>query len=224
MTDDLVLPVDEAHLTALGLSTHILEYANAYRLISAQPKCLGRQRLRYVNLLLMFDELGKLMEIMKDCERAVTQKDPYVTVEGFFGRDVRSQNAMDNILRELGKSETLSILFKKVIGKAPSNTDFDSFKKQFQKSGEELDTMLRHALLYDIRERTAHEDDVPEEAVMDMYFEAVAMNAEAAREFIFEWARAKELDLDIRLKAIKAEPAEVKLWTAVAMPKTQRNF
>ena len=224
MTDDLVLPVDEAHLTALALSTHILEYANAYRLISAQSKCLGRRRLRYVNLLLMFDELGKLMEIMKDCERAVTEKDPYVKVEGFFSRDARSQKAMDNILRELGKTETLSILFKEVMGKAPSNTDFDSFKQQFQKGGEELDSKLRHALMYDIRERTSHEDAIPEDGVMDMYFEAVAMNAEAAREFIFEWARAKELDLDIRLKAVKAEPAEVKLWTAIAMPKEQRNF
>lgn len=223
MSDDLVLPVDEAHLTALGLSTHILEYANAYRLISAQPQCLGRARLRYVNLLLMFDELGKLMEIMKDCERAVTAKDPYVKVDGFFSRDMRSEQAMDNILRELGKSETLFLLFKKVMGKAPSNTDFDSFKQQFKKGGQELDAMLRHALMYDIRNRTAHEEDIPEEAVLDMYFEAVVLNAEAAREFIFEWARAKELDLDVKLKAAKAVPVEVKLWTATAMPKSQRN-
>ena len=133
------------------------------------------------------------------------------------------QKAMDNILRELGKSETLFILFKKVMGKAPSNMDFETFKQQFQKGEEELDTMLRHALLYDIRNRSSHEEDIPEEGVLDMYFEATVLNAEAAREFIFEWARAKELDIPFRLKAIKAEPADVKLWTAVAMPKSQKN-
>jgi hypothetical protein len=60
---------------------------------------------------------------------------------------------------------------------------------------------------------------------MDMFFDAVIINAESAREFIYEWARAKELDIDFKLKAFKAEGCgNAKLWAKVPMPKSQRNL
>ena len=223
---DLVLPIDDAHLTALDLSTHILEYANSYRVISSQGEFMGRQRMRYVVLLLMFDEMGKLMELMKDCERAVTEKDPQVKIEGFFDRTSRKEQSFENILKEIGKSEMLVSLFKRVMGRSPSSVDFESFKQQFTKGSNELDSKMRKVMFYDINGRSDHQGELPDDRIMDMFFEAIVINAEGAREFIQEWVRAKELDISYRLKASKVTNGVVsmKLWSKEPIAKEQRNF
>ncbi|MCE5296488.1 MAG: hypothetical protein LLG16_05220 [Euryarchaeota archaeon] len=222
---DLELPVDEAHLTALDLSTHILEYANAFRILSAGKDYVGRRRLRYATLLLMFDEVGKLMEIMKDCERAVTMKDPFVKVPGFYSK-VKDEGAFENILKELGKSETLFLLFKRVMGKAPSNLDFETFKAEMSKGAGQLDAKIDKMLRFDVRNRSDGSADIPDDKAVDMYFEATVMNAEGAREFIHEWARAKELDLTRGLRPFKADVlgTSVKLWRSEEIPLSQKNF
>jgi len=222
---DLELQVDEAHLTALDLSTHILEYANAFRMLSANKDFAGRRRLRYAILLVMFDEIGKLMEIMKDCERAVTMKDPYVRVPGFYS-EVKDEKAFENILKELGKSETLSLLFKKVMGKSPSNVDFTVFKDEMTKGSAQLSSRIDAMFHYDVAGRCDGTDIIPDDKVVDMYFEAIVMNAEGAREFIHEWARAKELDLNYKLEPFKTEVSgtQVKLWKRNEMAKSQKNF
>lgn len=224
--EDLVLSTDDAHITAFELSTHILEYANAFRLMSSQNGFIGQRRVRYGILLLMMDEMGKLMEIMKDCERAVTMKDPFVKVENFFSKGSRNEKAFTDIIKEIGKSETLSILFRKVMGRSPSNVDFESFKKQFMRGSGELEEQIRTNLFYDVRNRTDHPEFVPEGQVIDMFFEAVVMNAEGAREFLQEWARAKELDVSFRLKPIKVQSGngQIKLWTREDLTNAQRNF
>lgn len=222
---DLELPVDEAHLTALDLSTHILEYANSFRILSAGKDYVGRRRLRYATLLLMFDEVGKLMEIMKDCERAVTMKDPFVKVPGFYSK-VKDDGAFENILKELGKSETLFLLFKRIMGKAPSNLDFETFKSEMSKGAGQLDAKIDTMLRFDVRNRTDGSDGIPDDKVVDMYFEATVLNAEGAREFIYEWARAKELDLSTGLRPFKADilGTSVKLWRSEEVPFSQKNF
>jgi hypothetical protein len=222
---DLELPVDEAHLTALDLSTHILEYANSFRMLSANRDFAGRRRLRYATLLLMFDEIGKLMEIMKDCERAVTMKDPYVKVPGFYS-DVKGEKSFENIVKELDKSEMLSVLFKRVMGKSPSNVDFETFKAEIVKGSGELDARTKAVLHYDIRTRTDGSAIIPDDKVVDMYFEAIVMNAEGAQEFIYEWARAKELDIGHKLVPIKTDVSgvTVKLWKSEDVPRSQKNF
>jgi hypothetical protein len=222
--EDLVMGVDDAHLMSLELTTHILEYANSYRLLSSQGDYLGKERLRYLTLMVMFDEMAKLMEVMKDCERAVTHKDPFVTVPGFYGK-ARSEKALGNIMTELSKSEAMFMLFKKVMGHPPSNLDFDMFKKEFGQGSKGLDTQIHNLTFYDVRTRSDHLGQVPSKEVMDMFFEAVVINAESAREFIYEWARARELDLEFKLKSFRAEGCgNVKLWAKVPIPKSQRNF
>jgi hypothetical protein len=163
--EDLILSTDDAHITALELSTHILEYANAFRLISSQNVFLGQRRIRYGILLLMMDEMGKLMEIMKDCERAVTMKDPFVKVEKFFSKDSGNEKALTDILKEIGKSETLIILFQRVMGRSPSKVDFEKFKMQFTQGSSEIEEKIRTNLYYDIRDRTDHADMIPEDQV-----------------------------------------------------------
>ncbi|HSV41925.1 MAG TPA: hypothetical protein VLH13_00770 [Methanomassiliicoccales archaeon] len=222
---DLRLGTDQAHMAALDLSAHVLEYANAYRLITGQKEFMGRRRLRHMLLLLIFDEMGKLMEIMKECERAVTAKDPYVKIEGFYERN-KDDKALSNILKELGKSEMLFALFTRIMGRAPSMVDFESFKDQFAKGSQELGLKIDRALYYDISAASDHAEDIPDDQVMDMFFEAMVMNAEGAREFIQEWARAKELDVNYRLRSVKNDPAcgAVKLWFKEEVSKQQRNF
>jgi hypothetical protein len=224
--EDLILSTDDAHITALELSTHILEYANVFRLISSQNGFIGRRRVRYGTLLLMMDEMGKLMEIMKDCERAVTMKDPYVKIEKFFVNASRNEKALTDIVKEIGKSETLIILFQRVMGRSPSNVDFEKFKMQFSQGSSELEEQIRTNQFYDIRNRTDHVEVVPEDQTIDMFFEAVVMNVEGATEFLQQWAGAKELDVLFRLRAIKIQSGngQIKLWTKEDISNSQRNF
>jgi hypothetical protein len=221
--EDLILSTDDAHITALELSAHILEYANAFRLISSQNGFIGRRRVRYGTLLLMMDEMGKLME---DCERAVTMKDPYVKVENFFVNASRDEKALTDIVKEIGKSETLIILFQRVMGRSPSNVDFEKFKMQFSQGSSELEQQIRTNQFYDIRNRTDHAEVVPDDQIIDMFFEAVVMNVEGATEFLQQWAGAKELDVLYRLRPIKVQSGkgQIKLWTKEEMSNSQRNF
>ncbi|MFA5314234.1 MAG: hypothetical protein WC375_13110, partial [Methanomassiliicoccales archaeon] len=87
---------------------------------------------------------------------------------------------------------------------------------------EKIDTMLR----FDVRNRTDGSDGIPDDKVVDMYFEATVLNAEGAREFIYEWARAKELDLSKGLRPFKVDVlgTSVKLWRSEEIPFSQKNF
>src|SRR5665647_1539221 len=84
VNDDLELKVDAAHLKALELAGHVIEYVNAYKALSVQTEYAGKRRLRYANLLMGVKELGILLRLLKDCERAVTAKDPIVKVVDYY--------------------------------------------------------------------------------------------------------------------------------------------
>ena len=191
--DDLELKVDEAHLKALELAGHVIEYVNAYKALSVQSEYAGKRRLRYANLLMAVSELGMLMRLLKDCERAVTAKDPYVKVLGHYSSTgMTSTEAVDEILREAGKSEMLFQSVKKMLGREPSDIDFSRFKDILSRSGMDIPGLAHEMFFFDI-DSTEVEEKIPDDVSMDMLLMAVEMNARGAADFLSEWARAKEL-------------------------------
>lgn len=207
VNDDLELKVDDAHLKALELAGHVIEYVNAYKALSFQSEYAGRRRLRYANLLMAVSELGMLMRLLKDCERAVTAKDPYVRVLGYYSSSgMSSSEAVDEILREAGKSEMLFQSVKKMLGREPSEIDFSRFKDTLSRSGMDIPGLAHEMFFFDIDD-TNIEDKVPDDVSMDMLLMAVEMNARGAADFLSEWARAKELGPAFWFRLVEPAPA-----------------
>ena len=207
VNDDLELKVDAAHLKALELAGHVIEYVNAYKALSYQSEYAGRGRLRYANLLMAVNELGMLMRLMKDCERAVTARDPIVKVVGYYSDcGMTSTDAVDEILREAGKSETLFLSVKKMLGREPSDIDFNRFRDILSRSGKDIPGLVREMLFYDIDDLDL-EQMIPDDESMDMLLMAVEVNARGAADFLSEWARAKELGPAFHFKLVAPSPA-----------------
>lgn len=207
VNDDLELKVDDAHLRALELATHVIEYVNAYKALSFQSEYAGRRRLRYASLLVAINELGMLMRLLKDCERAVTAKDPVVKVIGYYSSTgMTSAEAVDEILREEGKTELLFQSIKKMLGREPSDVDFSRFKDVLSRSGKDIPGLARQMLFFDMDDPDI-DKAIPDDELMDMLLMAVEMNARGAADFLSEWARAKELGPAFHLKLVAQSPA-----------------
>jgi hypothetical protein len=204
--DDLELKVDDAHLKALDLAGHVIEYVNAYKALSVQSEYAGKGRLRYANLLMAVNELGTLMRLLKDCERAVTARDPIVKVVDYYSSNgMTSAEAVDEILREAGKSELLFQSVKKMLGREPSEIDFSRFKDILSRSGKDIPGLAKEMLFFDIDDPHAG-DRIPDDESMDMLLMAVEMNARGAADFLSEWARAKELGPAFRFRLVAPTP------------------
>jgi hypothetical protein len=207
VNDDLELKVDDAHLKALELAAHVIEYVNAYKALSVQSEYAGKRRLRYANLLVAVNELGMLMRLLKDCERAVTARDPAVKVIGYYSSTgMTSAEAVDEIMREEGKTELLFQSFKKMLGREPTDIDFSRFKDVLSRSGKDIPGLARQMLFFDIDDPFV-EDAIPDDELLDMLLLAVEMNARGAADFLTEWARAKELGPAFQLKLVAQSPA-----------------
>jgi hypothetical protein len=209
VNDDLELKVDAAHLKALELAGHVIEYVNAYKALSVQSEYAGKGRLRYANLLMAVNELGMLMRVLKDCERAVTAKDPMVKVVGYYSSTgMTSAEAVDEILREAGKSELLFQSIKKMLGREPSDIDFSRFKDILSRSGKDgkdIPELAHEMLFFDIDDPKV-EARIPDDESMDMLLMAVEVNARGAADFLSEWARAKELGPAFQFKLVPPSP------------------
>jgi hypothetical protein len=206
VNDDLELKVDAAHLKALELAGHVIEYVNAYKALSVQSEYAGKRRLRYANLLMAVNELGVLMRMLKDCERAVTAKDPIVRVIGYYSSTgMTSTEAVDEILREAGKSEMLFQSIKKMLGREPSDIDFSRFRDILSRSGKDIPELAREMLFFDIDDPKV-EERIPDDDSMDMLLMAVEMNARGAADFLSEWVRAKELGPAFQFKLVPPSP------------------
>ncbi len=195
-SEDLRLEINEAHLRVLDMSVHLLGYVNAFRALSELPDYLGRRRTRYAMVLVMLDELASLMELMKECERGVTEHSSEVFIEGFLSRH-RKQAGMERVLDEIGKSEVLFLKVKKNLGREPSDIDFTFFRDQFRRAEGSMFPMVEKVLRYDW---TCAEPDLPPEEQVEMLFTAIELHVRGAAEFSHQWARANEYGIDFRLE------------------------
>ncbi len=193
---DLRLEINEAHLRVLDMSVHLLGYVNAYRALSELPDYLGRRRSRYAMVLIMLDQLGPLMELMKECERGITEHSAEVSIDGFFSPQNR-QERVERVLDEIGKSEVLFLKVKKNLGREPSSIDFSAFKDQFRRTDGNMFPTVEKVLRYDWG---CHCDDIPSDEQIEMLFMAIELTVRGAAEFSHQWATANEYDIDFRLE------------------------
>jgi len=193
---DLRLEINEAHLRVLDMSVHLLGYVNAYRALSELPDYLGRKRTRYAMLLVMLDELSPLMELMKECERGITEHSSEVVIEGFFSPQSR-QDRVERVLDEIGKSEVLFLKVKKNLGREPSAIDFTVFKDQFRRTDGNMFPAVEKVLRYDW---SCGDKAMPSDEQIEMLFMAIELTVRGAAEFSHQWALANEFDIDFKLE------------------------
>ncbi|MHC1709546.1 MAG: hypothetical protein AB9819_03970 [Methanomassiliicoccales archaeon] len=193
---DLRLEINEAHLRVLDMSVHLLGYVNAYRALSELPDYLGRRRTRYAMVLVMLDELAPLMELMKECERGITEHLAEVSIDGYFSPQSR-QDRVERVLDEIGKSEVLFLKVKKNLGREPSAIDFSVFRDQFRRNDGNMFPAVEKVLRYDW---SCHGDDLPSDEQIEMLFMAIELTVRGAAEFSHQWAMANEYDIDFKLE------------------------
>jgi len=194
--EDLRLDIDEAHLRVLDLSTHLLGHVNAYRALSELPEYLGRRRARYAMVLIMLDGLAPLMELMKECERGITEHSSEIFIEGFFSSR-RRQEGVERVLEEIGKSEALLLKVKKNLGREPSAIDFTVFRDQFRRTDGNMFPTVEKVLRYDW---SCGEDWMPSDEQVEMLFMAIELTVRGAAEFSHQWAMANEFGIDFKLE------------------------
>ncbi len=193
---DLRLEINEAHLRVLDMSVHLLGYVNAYRALSELPDYLGRRRTRYAMVLVMLDELAPLMELMKECERGITEHSAEVSIDGYFSPQGR-QDRVERVLDEIGKSEVLFLKVKKNLGREPSAIDFSVFRDQFRRTEGSMFPTVEKVLRYDW---SCNCDDLPNDEQVEMLFMAIELTVRGAAEFSHQWAMANEYDIDFKLE------------------------
>lgn len=194
--NDLRLEINEAHLRVLDMSVHLLGHVNAYRALSELPDYLGRTRTRYAMVLIMLDELAPLMELMKECERGITEHSAEVSIDGYFLPQSR-QDRVERVLDEIGKSEVLFLKVKKNLGREPSAIDFSVFRDQFRRTDGNMFPTVEKVLRYDW---SCDGDGIPSDEQIEMLFMAIELTVRGAAEFSHQWAMANEYDIDFKLE------------------------
>jgi hypothetical protein len=195
---DVLHPMrDEAFQMAEDLATHILENANVYHALAGQEQFPGRDRLRFGTLLLMFEEMGKLMALVQQCEKAAKADYTNVRVEDFRNHCLNGRKAAGQILEELRTVEQASLsLGKKTGGQVSEEPAF--LAEDF--------CGLQERLLYLEPDRRKREIAfIPPPELMDRYAAIIERNTLAAAEYIQDLGKALGLWLQMGLRPQKKE-------------------
>jgi hypothetical protein len=182
---------DEAFHMAEDLAAHILENSNSYHALAGQTDYPGRDRTRFAILLVMFEEIGKLMALVQQCERAAKADYLNVRVEDFHDHCLNGRRATAQILEELRTVEKASLTLG---GKGTVVSEEPAFVR------EEFCSLLDRLLYFAAESKDRDLAFVPSGEVMDRYAAIIERNALAAGEYIHDLGRALGLWLELRLK------------------------
>lgn len=187
---------DEAFKLAEDLAAHILDSSNSYHALSAQDEYPGRDRMRFTILLVMFEEVGKLMSLVRECEKAAKADYINVRIESFHDHCLNGRKAVAQILEELRTVEQASLTLGRKDVKISEEPLF--VKEDF--------CSLQERLLYleaDSKQRGM--GFIPAGEQMDRYAEIIERNTLAASEYIHDLGRALGLWLQLGRKAQRRE-------------------
>jgi|ADurb_Met_03_Slu_FD_contig_101_61633_length_1439_multi_3_in_0_out_0_3 hypothetical protein len=194
---DVMHPLrDEAFRLAEDLAAHILDTSNSYRALSEQDEFPGRDRMRLVILLVMFEEVGKLMSLVKECEKAAKADYVNVRIEDYHDHCRNGRKAAAQILEELRTVEQASMALGRKDIKISEEPAF--LREDF--------CSLQERLLYldaDTKKRSL--TFIPPGDLMDRYAEIIERNTLAAAEYIHDLGRALGLWLQLGRKAKRVE-------------------
>lgn len=194
---DVIHPLrDEAFQLAEDLAAHILDTSNAYHALSGQDDFPGRDRMRFVILLVQFEEVGKLMALVRECEKAAKADYINVRIEDFHDPCLNGRRAVAQILEELRTVEQASMALGRKDATVSEEPAF--VREDF--------CLLKDRLLYldaDSKKRDA--SFIPTGEQMDRYAEIIERNTLAASEYIHDLGRSLGLWLQLGRKARRAE-------------------
>ena len=98
---------DEAFFTTAALADHILENANSYHALAEADKFPGRDRMAFSIMLTMFDEMGKLLHMVRECEKTAKADHPDVRVVDFHNNSLNGRRGLGQILEEIRTIESI---------------------------------------------------------------------------------------------------------------------
>ena len=108
---DVAYPIGtEAFEDVIRLSHHILESSNAFHILSIRD-FPGQSRVRFGILLTMFEELGKLLVLVQECEKAAKADYMSVRIDDFNDHELHGKRAVAQVLEELRTVELASASF-----------------------------------------------------------------------------------------------------------------
>jgi hypothetical protein len=173
---DVIHPVrEDAFRMAEELAAHILDNANVYHALAGQDEFPGRDRARSAMLIVMFEELGKLMALVQDCEKAAKADYINVRIEDFHNHCLNGRKAAAQILEELRTVEKASLSLGKGAGKVTEEPEF--LAEDFCSLHERLFYFEADPQKRDLR-------FIPPSELMDRYAAIIERNTLAAGEYI----------------------------------------
>lgn len=194
--DVVYIQRDEAFFTAASLADHILENANAYHTLADSEKFPGRDRMAFSVLLTMFDEMGKLLQIVKECEKAAKADHPSVRIEEFQNNVLNGRKALGQILEEMRtiKLASSSLGFKELeIAEEP----------EFIK--EDYGSLSDRCRYFQIDVKNRKDEYLPSIDLMDKYAMVIERNAVAAGGYLHDLGKALGLWVSLELKGIEKD-------------------
>lgn len=195
---DVLYPVrDEAFQIAEELAAHILENANSYHALAAQDDYPGRDRMRFAVLLAMFEEMGKLMALMQQCEKAAKADYINVRIEDFHDHCLNGRKAAAQIMEELRTVEKASMSLGKRVN--ASVTEEPAFLR------EDFCALQPRLLYFEADKDKRGLDFIPPGELMDRFASIIERNTVSAGEYIHDLGKALGLWLQLERKAQRKE-------------------
>ncbi|MBI0583226.1 MAG: hypothetical protein ISF22_03260 [Methanomassiliicoccus sp.] len=189
---DVIHPMrDEAFQIAVDLAAHILDNSNTYHALAGQDDFPGRDRARFTFLLVMFEEMGKLMALVQQCEKAAKADYINVRVEDFHDHCLNGRKAVAQILEELRTVENASLMLGRKDAKVSPEPAF---------LGEDLCTLKERLMYLDADKSKRDLSFIPSGEEMDRFAAIIERNALAAGEYIHDLGRALGLWLQLGRK------------------------
>lgn len=194
---DVIHPIrDEAFKLAEDLAAHILDNSNAYHALAGQDDFPGRDRVRFMVLLVLFEEAGKLMHLVRECEKAAKADYVNVRIEDYHNHCLNGRKAVAQFLEELRTVEQASLTLGRKDIKVSEEPAF--VKEDF--------CSLQERLLYLEADKKKRDlSFIPSGEQMDRYAEIIERNTLAASEYIHDLGRALGLWLQLGRKAERRE-------------------
>ena len=187
---------DEAFFTTAALADHILENANSFHTLAEADKFPGRDRMAFSIMLTMFDEMGKLLHMVRECEKTAKADHPDVRVEDFHNNALNGRRGLGQILEEIRTIESASVnlgFSKAVITEEPE------FLKEDYSS---LDNRSRYFQVDKIMRRDVY---LPTIDIMNRYAAVIERNSMAAGNYLHDLGKALGLWVSLELSPVKKD-------------------
>lgn len=187
---------DEAFFITAALADHILENANAYHTLAEAEKFPGRDRMAFSIMLTMFDEMGKLLQMVRECEKTAKADHPSVRVEDFHNNALNGRRGLGQIFEEIRTIEAASVNLGFANAVVTEEPDF--LREEYAS----LDNRSRYFQIDKIMRKDTY---LPTIDIMDKYAAVIERNALAAGTYLHDLGKALGLWVSLELSKVEKD-------------------